>query len=310
MSEITKDFIKFVAEVIVLLVVLAVVFSPEGIASNTFYYLIFIEPILIQNWLTSTLSIGGYSPGEFMASTETTGQAYTIKIYEENGITYAHVIPPQEYYLEAKFAAIKPTAISSNCRIYDQEIKLPKGLKQIITVKKVMNPDGTCGMFVGAPFPEIPIDRYPHISFSIDPEDPNAGDVFTVKIKYTHNMKSKGGVHLHWQDNQADFGSATNCPGMIHYDNAWNPAIMQGNELVECGPEDNAVKDEMEVSIVLQALVDDFILYYRTWDWSKDAHCRGDVFDYHREPLKGICSQNCDLFPDDYINCDTFEKSV
>ena len=49
MSEITKDFIKFVAEVLILMVVLAVVFGEEGIASNTFYYLMYVEPILLQN---------------------------------------------------------------------------------------------------------------------------------------------------------------------------------------------------------------------------------------------------------------------
>jgi len=172
-----------------------------------------------------------------------------------------------------------------------------------------VNPDGTCGMFVGVPFPVIPIDRYPHLSISVDPENPNAGDTFTVKIKYMHDMRSKGGLHLHWQDNQANLVSF-DCPGKIHHDNAWDPAIMQGNEMVECGTQYDPVMDDMEVSIVLQALVDDFNLYYRTWDWSKDAHCRGDVFDYHREPLGGTCSENCNLFPEDYIICKTFEKSV
>ncbi|MFH1474110.1 MAG: hypothetical protein ABIE55_04460 [Candidatus Aenigmatarchaeota archaeon] len=156
MSEITKDFLKFVAEVIVLLVILVTLFGQEGIASNTFYYLMFVEPILLQNWLTSSMSIGSFAPGEFVASTETTGQAYTISVYEEDGVNYVHIIPPGDYYLKAKFATIEPTAFASDCEIYEQEIKLKRGLKQTITVKKIERSDGTCFLSIGAPTPEYP----------------------------------------------------------------------------------------------------------------------------------------------------------
>ena len=41
MAEITKDFIKFIAEVITLLIIFSVIFSPGGIASTTFNYFVF-----------------------------------------------------------------------------------------------------------------------------------------------------------------------------------------------------------------------------------------------------------------------------
>ena len=303
MSEITKDFIKFVAEVIVLLLIVVVLFGEEGIASNTFYYLIYVEPILLQNWLASSLSIGSFAPGEFTASTETTGQAYTVMLYEEDGTNYVHVIPPEDYYLKAKFALIEPTAFASNCRIYNQEVKFTRGMRQTVTVKKTISPDGSCLLSIGAPTPEVEVDAYPHISFSVEPENPSSGETFVVKLKYTHDKNSNGAIHIHWPDSQADTITVTGCVDS-------NTGVMDNYEFIECGTKSNPMANDLEVTIEFNALADNIEFHYRAWDWSKDANCKGALFDYHRDPLGGICSENCDLFPDDTIVCETLKKTV
>jgi len=312
MTEINKDFMKFVVEVIMILIVLAALFGEEGIASNTFYYLLYAEPILLQNWLVSSISVGSYSPGDFIISTQTTGQAYTIKIYKEGPTTFLHVIPPADYNLQAKFATIKPSPLLSNCRIFEQEIKLKKGIKQTITVRKIINADGKCNVYVGAPSVIIEKDRYPHVDSSIDKQNPQLGDTFIVTLKYSHDKASDGGVHLHWPDNQADLVSVEGCnnDNYIYYNNAWNPLIMKGNELVECGKGDDPMIDGSEIKIELTALVNDIDLYYRAWDWSKDADCLDERSDHDRAPLSGICSKNCENFPDDLIDCETLKRTV
>jgi hypothetical protein len=150
MSELMKDFLKFVMEVFLIIAVLVVLFSPEGIASNTFSYLTFVEPILLQNWLSSALTIGSYAPGELITSTKTTGQPFTIKIFKEDNVMYVLVEPPQEFYIKTKFATIDKTPFVSNCTVPEQEIKLKKNLIQSIVVKKVFTSDG-CVMDISAP---------------------------------------------------------------------------------------------------------------------------------------------------------------
>jgi len=150
MSELTKDFLKFVMEVILIIAVLATLFSEEGIAANTFSYLTFVDPILLQNWLSSALSTGSFAPGEITTSTKTTGQPFTIKIFKEDDVMYVLVEPPQEFYMKTKFGTIEKTPIVSNCTIPEQEIKLKKNLIQSIIVKKVFT-EGGCTMEVSAP---------------------------------------------------------------------------------------------------------------------------------------------------------------
>lgn len=150
MAELTKDFLKFVVEVVLIVIVLVVLFSEEGIAANTFSYLTYVEPILLQNWLSTTLTVGSYAPGGFVTNTKTTGQAYTIKIYKENRIMYIVIEPPQEFYLKAKFATIEPTPFVSNCKIPEQEISLKRNVIQSIIVEKIFTDDG-CSMNISAP---------------------------------------------------------------------------------------------------------------------------------------------------------------
>ena len=142
MSEITKDFIKFVAEVLVLLVIFSVVFSPEGIASGTFNYFVFAEPILLQNYIASALTVGSQTKGEFFSDIKlTSGLPHTIKIFFKDGIPYVSVIPAQEAFLKTEFSTIEPTPIITNCNILEQEIKLPQKTAQTVVIEKTFVDD-------------------------------------------------------------------------------------------------------------------------------------------------------------------------
>jgi len=149
MTILVKDFIKFIAGVIILIMIFTVIFSPEGIASNTFNYLVFVEPILLQDYISTTLAIGSYSSGEFYSSVDSTGQPHTIKIYTVRGVTYVSVEPSQEIYLKTKFASIDPTAVLLNCTVLNQTIKLQEGLISRIIIEKTLNrTSGFCNMMV------------------------------------------------------------------------------------------------------------------------------------------------------------------
>jgi len=138
MSEVTKDMIKFVAEVIVLLIIFSVVFSPEGIATNTFNYFVFAEPMLLQNYIASALTVGSQTKGEFSTNIKlTSGLPHTVKIFFKEGIPYVNVIPAEGGMLKTTFGSIDPTPIITSCTIHEQAVKLPKAPAQEIRIKKV-----------------------------------------------------------------------------------------------------------------------------------------------------------------------------
>jgi len=148
MVEITKDFIKFVAEVIALLIIFSVVFSPEGIASNTFNYFVFAEPILLQNYIASAMTVGSQVRGEFYSDIKlTSGLPHTVKILFKGGIPYVNVIPVQEAFLKTKFTPIEPVPIITSCSISEQEIKLPKKAGQVLRVEKIFE-NGKCKLIL------------------------------------------------------------------------------------------------------------------------------------------------------------------
>jgi len=149
MAEEFKFYIKFVGTLIIFLILFMVFVSDVGIASNTFNYLTYAEPIVLQDFIASALIVGGTAPGEFSSSVKTSGQAHIIEILtnRDNNIIYVSVKPPQESYMKTKFATIDPTPIVTNCIIPDQTIKLQKNLIQTITIKKT-SLDGDCKLFV------------------------------------------------------------------------------------------------------------------------------------------------------------------
>ena len=139
MSEITKDFIKFVAEVFALLIIFSVVFSPEGIATSTFNYFVFAEPILLQNYIASAITVGSQANGDFYSSIKlTSGLPHTIKFFFNNGKPYVSVIPSQEVLSGTTYTDTEPTPIITNCGITKQEIKLPKRADQTLRIEKIV----------------------------------------------------------------------------------------------------------------------------------------------------------------------------
>lgn len=137
----------------------------------------------------------------------------------------------------------------------------------------------------------IPTYCCPSVKISL-PNSVRKGDIFTVTLTYYHDYsgsEGEGGVHLHWLDSQADYIS-----GGDYYDKK------DEYEFVEC----SRMISSDSCSIKLKALVDSPIhLYYRAWDWSKDADCGGGRYDHHRSPRIGTCSPLCNSFPDDVIRC-------
>lgn len=144
MTEIVKDFIKFVAEVIALVVIFSAVFSPEGIATATFNYFVFAEPMMLQNYIASAMTLGSQSKGNFSSFVKvTSGLPHVIRIFLKNGITYVNVIPAQESFLKTSFSTPEPNSVITSCNVPEGEITLQKKLAQTITIEKTQE-DGKC----------------------------------------------------------------------------------------------------------------------------------------------------------------------
>jgi hypothetical protein len=148
MAEI-KDYIKLIAEVIVLLMIFSVVFGEEGIASTTYNYLVFVEPTLLQDFIASSIIAGSQAPGEFSSTFSTTGQPHTIKVFEENGINYVQVIPAEEVYLRTQYYTLDPSPVKTECTVQEKTIELQRDIKGSIIVRKVMD-NGSCKIYVEA----------------------------------------------------------------------------------------------------------------------------------------------------------------
>src|SRR3990172_1978816 len=117
MSELIKDFIKFVSEVILILVFLALTFSDQGIIANTFNFLVYAEPILIQNHLATALTAADYAPGEFTSSVQISGSPHIITISNEGGVVYVQVTPRELSTLNTKYARVEKIPIMIHCSI-------------------------------------------------------------------------------------------------------------------------------------------------------------------------------------------------
>jgi hypothetical protein len=152
MTKLTADFIKFIAETILLLAVYATVFDPaNGIITNSYFYLSYAEPITLLNHISTAMTTAGYIPGEFTTSFKTSGIPYIINIYEEDENTYAalDLSIVEEEFINTKFGEIKPVPVVSDCQIREQKIILEEGLEQKVTIKKTIVGD-TCEVFVDA----------------------------------------------------------------------------------------------------------------------------------------------------------------
>jgi hypothetical protein len=152
MAENFKFYIKFVGMLIIFLIIFMVTISDFGIASNVFNYLTYVEPLLIQDYISSAFIVGSTAPGEFTSTFKTSGQPYTIEVFpdEETGYIYVSVEPTQEIetvQIETKFATIDPTVVVTDCDVQTQKIELQKNLVQTITVRKTED-EGGCKLYL------------------------------------------------------------------------------------------------------------------------------------------------------------------
>lgn len=144
LGKIPMSYIKLVGELIVALMILYVVLAPEGIVANTALYLAYAEPVLVQQFVSSTATIAGWAPGDFFASMKTTGHTHQIVISSDSaGHRLVSVKPETETMLHTKWEPQAPTAfMTGGCSIPDGTITLKTGLEQTVTVKKTIASSG------------------------------------------------------------------------------------------------------------------------------------------------------------------------
>jgi hypothetical protein len=136
-EEFAKDFIKFVVGAVIVLMIFTVVFGDQGVVSNTINFMTYVEPILLQDYISSALTVASYAPGDYTSNVKTSGYQLTIKIYKEDGTAYVSVVPSQENPIKTKFAKIEPTPILVDCSLLHQTIELKES--QTLTVEKKNN---------------------------------------------------------------------------------------------------------------------------------------------------------------------------
>lgn len=153
MTEITKDLIKFMVEVIILLLVFSIVFDPErGIVSGVFNYIAYAEPILLQNYISSSIVAASDVEGEFITEVITSGYPYIVEIYTTDK-TYISVKPIEEELLSTKFYNLQPTPSISKCYIPNEKIKIKEGVRSKLYIIKKEDDEG-CKIYI-SPTPDV-----------------------------------------------------------------------------------------------------------------------------------------------------------
>jgi hypothetical protein len=151
LTEISKDFLKLIASLIVVLTIFLTVLN-SGILESLFALKTYAEPLTLLDHLAAAIETASSCPGECSLSVRTSGLPYILEIYKENGNYYASIdaslveeksnvkfLPNQQ-----KPVFTKP--LVSDCVISEQKLALTEGLIQDITIKKVFE-GGTCKVF-------------------------------------------------------------------------------------------------------------------------------------------------------------------
>jgi hypothetical protein len=124
------------------------------------------------------------------------------------------------------------------------------------------------------------------------------GEIFTLNFVYSHDKGSDGGIHVHWPENVAYYIGG----------NARLYDLYGSYNYVEC----DHMNSGSTCSIKLVAYKD-FTIYYRAWDWSKDAVCENnpDIKIDHDRDI-GTCTENCnpEKFPDKVIDCNAYDAMI
>jgi len=138
MSEIPKNFIKFISEVVLVLVILITVFGGNGVLSNTASHISFLEPILLQNAMAKDITVASYLPGDFKVTLEAKDK-HKIEFTKEQDIYLLNIIPAQESMIKTDYVKIEKIPLLTKCTITPETIE---ETGTIITIHKFIDNKG------------------------------------------------------------------------------------------------------------------------------------------------------------------------
>jgi hypothetical protein len=123
----------------VILLVLTVAVDPQkGILADSYNYVTYSEPYLLQSYLAETISAASNTPGEFTSVVRTTGQPYDLEFSKVGDVGYVSIgmSKVNEYLPNVKFDEIDPMSVLTKCSFGTTTLQLQKQLSQIIFVQK------------------------------------------------------------------------------------------------------------------------------------------------------------------------------
>ncbi|NIO45139.1 MAG: hypothetical protein GTN36_06350, partial [Candidatus Aenigmarchaeota archaeon] len=148
MAETIRDFIILLAQLILILVIASVIFSPKGIVESVFAFSTYAEPVTLLNHLASVITTVSYAPGEATSSFKTSGVPYIVEIYKVGDTSYLSIdFSLVEQETNIRYEPIEAIPIISDCEITDQKLVLTEGIIQEITVKKIIK-NGDCLIYI------------------------------------------------------------------------------------------------------------------------------------------------------------------
>jgi len=133
MSETSKNMIKLVGEAIIFLMILVVLFAPDGMVMGTYDYLQYSESLTLQDALARAITTASYSPDFFEIPIESTGKEHQLKIEQNEGIYSIHVMPSQKSEAKTKYMEADPFDLSTECIIEEVDINLGEITKIYVT---------------------------------------------------------------------------------------------------------------------------------------------------------------------------------
>ena len=137
-------YVKIIGQLLLSLLILYVAFGDEGVVSNTALYFSQLEPIMMQNFLVSSLTVGAEAPGVFSSAFETSGSPHKIIVTTEDDIKYLKVEPAKSVALKAKYKEHKRAELSLGNCILEDKIILLATKAQTVTVSKIISSTGKC----------------------------------------------------------------------------------------------------------------------------------------------------------------------
>lgn len=137
-ATIMGDLLIFIGGVFIILIIVASVFG-AGIAFSILGFAAEAEPSYLQDELRSFLSAASYAPGDYEVGIKVIA-AHDVHVWEENGIGYVQVEPP-ETGTGSIFSAVKKVAfLYKNCDIVENRVTMNPLKDQKLFIKKTGDP--------------------------------------------------------------------------------------------------------------------------------------------------------------------------